>query len=418
MRKCETQRVQNGNTADTSVRCQTHLVDPSLVWFRFFSPFHAILQFALFPRRECNLTAIVLSFHPGRVAGMGGTVSKISNRFLFIPPPTYHPRDLPDQTNRIHIVTGGYGGIGLELAKALYAKNATIYILGRDSVKASAAIALLKDSGSAGSAGRVEFIGCDLADLATIKPAAEEFMRRESSLHVLTNSAGVFLPPRGILTAQGHDMQIGVNCLGHFVLTMCLLPILQRTAEAASSTGQAGSVRVTWASSVAVDVGSPKGGIVWDSDNTMGGPDFSSPVANYTQSKVGMLFLAQEMAMRYGEKADPSRRGRGVVSVAWDPGNVASDLGRYVPWLVWRLMKMTYLYPVAMGVHSPLLAGWSEEARAMYDDEDNGDMVIAWGRLANVRADVRRNLKRKVDGGDGGAERFWKWCEEMTAEFI
>lgn len=169
---------------------------------------------------------------------------------------------------------------------------------------------------------------------------------------------------------------------------------------------------------MAVDVGSPFGGIIWDSKSSTGWPEVSKPFRNYAQSKVGMLYLAREMALRYGGESASSPTGPGIFSVAWDPGNVVSELTRNVPWFVWRMMKMTYLHPIAMAVHSPLFAGWSEEVMKLNNDGESADMVIGWGRLAPVRSDIKSNLKRKSNGGNGGAQRFWQWCEQVTADFI
>ncbi|KAF2102988.1 NAD(P)-binding protein [Rhizodiscina lignyota] len=337
---------------------------------------------------------------------MGETFSKLLDHTYYIPPPAFIPAHLPDQSGRVHIVTGGYTGIGLQLVKHLYEKNAFVYILGRSGEKADTAISSLRKS-LPNSSGRLEFIPCDLADLANVKSAAQEFKRREQRLDVLTNNAGVMIPPKASATAQGHDMQVGVNCLAHFALILCLLPVLQRTAAASPP----GSVRVTWASSMAVTVGAPRGGMVWDANS--GAPDTSNSLRNYMQSKVGMLYLAVEMSRRYGTNSDKES----IVSVSWDPGNVVSDLGRHIHWLVYWFMLKTYLYPLEMGAYSPLFAGWSEEVIDM-EKGSKGDWVIPWGRLADVRSDIKVHLKRQSDGGGGDAERFWNWCEKMTSDFV
>lgn len=330
---------------------------------------------------------------------MGETFSKLIDHAFVIPPPTF--KTIPDQKGRVHIITGGYTGVGFELSKALFEKNATVYILGRSEEKGAAAMSSLK-SAFRNSDGRVEFVPCDLADLASVKAAAGEFSRREQRLDVLTNNAGVMTPPKNILTAQGHDMQMGTNCLGHFVLTYHLLPLLQRTAKMSPP----GAVRVSWASSMAVNVTSPKGGLVWD-DKT-GGPDLSSITRNYTLSKLGSLYLATEMAARYGTGDE------GIVSVAWDPGNLDSGLQRHLPWLVYKILLWTYLQPVAKGVYGPMFAGWSADIGL----DNNGAWVIPWGRLSKVRSDIQPHLKRKSQGGGGDAERFWAWCERETKDYI
>jgi len=77
----------------------------------------------------------------------------------------------------------------LQLSRILHLTNGTVYIAGRSQEKAFRAIEEIK-SANPSSNGRLEFLQVDLADLTTIKKAADEFMFKESSLHVLTNNAG------------------------------------------------------------------------------------------------------------------------------------------------------------------------------------------------------------------------------------
>lgn len=93
--------------------------------------------------------------------------------------------------------------------------------------------------------------------------------------------------------AQGHELQMGTNCLGHFLFTQLLYPLIQKTIASSPPN----SVRVTWAGSSAIDIVSPRGGV--DFDDT-GAPKISSnQQVNYGQSKTGSLFFATEYARRY-----------------------------------------------------------------------------------------------------------------------
>jgi retinol dehydrogenase-12 len=102
---------------------------------------------------------------------------------------------------QVIIVTGGYSGIGYELVKLLYAKNATVYIAGRneaEGLKALKAIAALHSN----SKGRLEFLYLDLSDLNVVKESAQAYLSRESRLDVLCNNAGVMGTPTEEKTAQ------------------------------------------------------------------------------------------------------------------------------------------------------------------------------------------------------------------------
>lgn len=161
----------------------------------------------------------------------------------FVPQPTLTESNLPPESNRVFIVTGGYSGVGKELVKLLYQAHGIIYIAGRNVSKAHAAIEETKSLFRA-SDHRLEYLSLNLATLSTIKTSAEAFMARESRLDVLTNNPDFMTPSVGSRAAQGHELQMGTHALGHFLFTMHLLPILQKTA----SISPPNTVRVTWAS--------------------------------------------------------------------------------------------------------------------------------------------------------------------------
>lgn len=123
-------------------------------------------------------------------------------------------------------------------------------------------------------------------------------------------------PPKGSTDAQDHDLHVGTNCLGPYLLYQLLLPLLTQTA-ASSPTA---SVRVTWAASAAVHVDCPQPhGMVIDGDG--GGPRNQGVSSNYGQTKVGNVFLARELARTTPET--------GVVHAAFNPGNLRTELQRY-----------------------------------------------------------------------------------------
>lgn len=204
-------------------------------------------------------------------------------------------------------------------------------------------------------------------------------------------------PPTGSKSKQGHELQMGTNCLGPFLLTKLLTPLLRKTAALPDT--PSGSVRVTWAASLGVDVYSPPGGVTLD-DHGDCIPDGSRNEPNYGATKAGNYFLASQFALRHGDG--------GVVANAWNPGNLHTELQRHMGVVVRWLMKLM-LYAPRFGAYTELWAGWSEEAGRK---ERNGGYVWPWGRFGEVRGDVAREL------GEGGkAEKFWTWCERETAEY-
>ena len=189
-------------------------------------------------------------------------------------------------------MTGGASGIGLELVKILYAHNAKVYIAARSEQKASRAITSVENSFPK-SKGELVFIHLDLNDLALVKESAESFLSKESRLDVLWNNAGVMTPPQGSKTKQNYEAQLGTNCLGPFLFTKLLTPLLIETAKSAPR----GSVRVCWLASSAAEVMSPKPGGV-DLKNL----DYKKEQTawyKYGASKAGNVLYAKELAKRY-----------------------------------------------------------------------------------------------------------------------
>lgn len=89
------------------------------------------------------------------------------------------------------MISGGYAGIGFQLAQILYRSNATVYIVGRSRDKARAAIADIEAATTTNTTGALKFLELDLADTSTIRPAVSSFLASEERLDVLVNNAGV-----------------------------------------------------------------------------------------------------------------------------------------------------------------------------------------------------------------------------------
>ncbi|KAI9825689.1 MAG: hypothetical protein M1832_001033 [Thelocarpon impressellum] len=322
---------------------------------------------------------------------------------------------LAGEKKKVFIVTGGASGVGFELTKLIYQKNATVYIAGRGADNARKAIDESKAKFPQ-SEGRLDFLKLDLADLTGIKASAAEFLSKEDRLDVLWNNAGVMVPPKGSKTVQGHELQLGTNCLAPFLFTQELLPLLKKTAE----TAPAGSVRVIWTGSLMVDLMSPKGGV--NVDDLTYKKDVSQEI-KYAASKAGNALLASEMAKRVGKdgivsvvsRSGPATRSILTSLEALNPGNLKSPLQRHVPAYQMLLMNPILHDPI-YGGYTELFAGLSPEVTLA----QNGGYIIPWGRfqdLAKVRPDIGGSLKSAADGGTGAAERFWAWCEEESRAF-
>ncbi|GKZ37444.1 hypothetical protein AbraIFM66950_008994 [Aspergillus brasiliensis] len=321
---------------------------------------------------------------------------------FFPPRPTFTPDDLPQQSGKVVLITGGASGIGFEVAKVLYRKGAKVYIAGRSESAAQAAIQAIQQSvpkTTKPSSGELEFLELHLDDLTTIKSTASTLKSKESKLDLLFNNAGVSQPPLGSVSKQGIELQLATNCLGPFLLTQLLTPLLEAAASSESTTS--GSVRVIWTSSQAVELSAPPEGIIMS--------ELTNPpkdaVRNYVTSKLGNWFLATEMSRRYGDK--------GIVSVAQNPGAANTNLLRNARWM--KILSWPLLHSPALAAHTVLYAGLSGDLGL----ENNGAYVVPWGRFHDAVAPTLLDaMKRKEEGGTGRASEFWEFCVESTRDYM
>ncbi|KAF4457043.1 hypothetical protein F53441_958 [Fusarium austroafricanum] len=311
--------------------------------------------------------------------------------------PKFTEANVPDLTGKVTIVTGANTGVGREIAQVLYSKNATVWAAARSEEKGRAAIEGIQKQ-HPDSKGSIKYLKLDLADLTTIGASAKEFLAAETKLDILFNNAGVMTPPEGSKTVQGYELQLGVNCLGHFLFTKHLTPLLQSTAKTAPKN----SVRVIWVSSSAADVLSPKHG--FERDNL----DYHKPrniLHKYACSKAGNFYHNTEFAKKH--------KNDGIISVSLNPGNLRSELDRSSPWYLYYPRTFT-TYPPLYGAYTELFAAFSEDITV----EKSGVWVAPWGRFMPIRSDLQKGALSESEGGTGMAEFFWNWSEEQVKPYF
>jgi NAD(P)-dependent dehydrogenase (short-subunit alcohol dehydrogenase family) len=311
---------------------------------------------------------------------------------MFPPHLSFKFAELPSQKNKVFLITGGTSGIGFEAAKILYAKGGKVYIAGRSREQGHAAIQAVKDAVQhPAEGGKLDFLLLVLDDLTKIKTTVDEFQSKESKLDVLFNNAGVSQPPVGSVSVQNIELQLATNCLGPFLLTKLVQPILNAAATA----------RVVWTSSQVVELSAPPEVMIMS--------ELTSPpkdnVRNYTNSKLGNWFLAVEMARRYG--------GTGIVSVAQNPGAAKTNLLRNAKWM--KILSRPLLHSPEMAAHTMIYAGLSDDLGL----HNNGAYIIPWGRIHQAMApNIVKATKLEDDGGTGRARKFWEFCDEKTEGYV
>ncbi|KAF3480464.1 short-chain dehydrogenase [Arthroderma uncinatum] len=324
---------------------------------------------------------------------MRGTVSFVQQ--CFPGKPEFTEKDVPDLKGKVAIVTGSNTGLGKEITQMLYSKNAKVYMMTRSEEKTKQAIDAIR-AAVPQSEGDLIFIHLDLADLESVKTAADEFNRREQKLHLLVNNAGVGFPERGSKTKQGHELQLGVNCIGSFALTTHLTPILVSTAKVSPPN----AVRIIWVSSSAAEAVEPKTFM----DN-LSEIEKKTPLDQYAMSKFGNYLHATEFASRL--KSD------GVLSVSLNPGSLDSDFWRSQGAMMTCILQKTVLHPPVFGAYTVIFAAFSRKITL-----DNSSRFVApWGKFWKLPEDMLAAAKSESEGGTGTARQFWDWTEAQVKPY-
>ncbi|XP_077416210.1 retinol dehydrogenase 12 isoform X2 [Vanacampus margaritifer] len=198
------------------------------------------------------------------------------------------------------LITGANTGIGKETAMDLAIRGARVVMACRDVDKGEGAAASIR---AAYPEAQVEVRELDLADTCSVRSFAQQFLTDFTHLHILINNAGVMMCPY-TKTNDGFEMHIGVNHLGHFLLTSLLMGLLKRSAPA----------RIVVVSSLAHNFG----WIRFHDLHSQG--SYNSGLA-YCQSKLANVLFARELARRL--------KGSSVTVNSVHPGTVNSDLTRH-----------------------------------------------------------------------------------------
>jgi NAD(P)-dependent dehydrogenase (short-subunit alcohol dehydrogenase family) len=153
---------------------------------------------------------------------------------------------MPGQHGRTVLVTGANSGIGFQAALELARHGAVVLLACRDAGRGGAARGAIVRQVPAAA---VELVALDLADLDSVARLADQVLGRAGGLDLLINNAGVMAVPGRQVTAQGFELQFGTNHLGHFALTLCLLPVLlarpgSRVVTVSSLVHRFGSIRL------------------------------------------------------------------------------------------------------------------------------------------------------------------------------
>ncbi|XP_054153458.1 retinol dehydrogenase 11-like [Oppia nitens] len=249
-----------------------------------------------------------------------------------------------DLNGKVVLVTGANTGIGKETVYQLALSGAKVIIGSRNVEKGENAA---KDIRSRYEKANVVVMKLDLASFASIRQFAKELKERESKLDILVNNAGVMRCPYST-TEDGFEMQFGTNHLGHFLLTLSVMSLLQSAPKA----------RIVNVSAALYVFGK----IHFENINLRN--NAYTPLMGYYQSKLANILFTKELATRLGSKSS-------VNAYSLHPGVIETELQRSFPKWMTRLGKILTI-SLEMGVQTTLYCALDDsldnESGYYYDD--------------------------------------------------
>ncbi|MGN6828024.1 SDR family NAD(P)-dependent oxidoreductase [Paucibacter sp. M5-1] len=205
-----------------------------------------------------------------------------------------------DLRGKRFLITGTSAGIGVETARSLVARGASVVGMVRDLDKARAATASVQ-SAAASSGGSFELLELDLASLSSVRTCAHDLLADGRPFEAIIANAGVMATPFG-RTEDGFEVQFATNYLGHFALINLIEPLLIDGGRLVMLSSQAHRV----------------------ADVDLDDPNFTQqaydPFVAYGRSKTAETLLAVEFDRRH--------RHRGIRAAAVMPGNSLTELPR------------------------------------------------------------------------------------------
>ena len=288
--------------------------------------------------------------------------------------------DIPDQSGRTALVTGANSGLGLHTSIALARRGARLLMACRNPAKAGEALSRVQADVPGAQA---ELVSLDLASLASVRAAATSVAGRTEKLDLLIDNAGVMAIPRA-QTADGFEMQMGTNHLGHFALTGLVLPLLLAGNDP----------RVVVVTSDAHKIGRMR------FDDLMGEKSYGRWSA-YGQSKLANLLFMREL--------DRRAAGR-LKAMAAHPGYAATNLqsnhGNPVVDLFMRIGNRVI-------AQSDEAGAWPQLYAATMADVKGGEYFGPSG-VFGLRGTPDRDSPNRAASDAETARRLWEVSETLT----
>ena len=264
-------------------------------------------------------------------------------------PKGWTPDRLISLAGKTYVITGANAGAGFEGARILLAKGASVVMLNRSAERSAAAIETLKQE--FGADAEVSFVRMDLAELASVRAAAEEVLQTVPRIDALICNAAIAQVPTRKLTPDGFESQLGTNHYGHFVLSGMLFDRIEESGG-----------RIV----VVASLGYKMGLRTIQFDDMNWDRNYGANTA-YSQSKLAQMMFAYELQ----DRVKAAHKNVGVY--ACHPGSSATSLiktsGSLATRIVFGLMSLSPLVQSAEKRAYPEVMCATEdglEQRALY----------------------------------------------------
>ena len=276
--------------------------------------------------------------------------------------------------DRPHVfVTGANSGLGFAASMALAQRGWYVHMACRNEEKGRTAAALVNERFGSGSAA---FVRCDLASFSSIRQAVKPLSQGNVKLTALVNNAGI-ISYRRETTADGLELQLGVNHLGHFLLTHLLLPQMEWE----------GTVRPRI---LTVTSGAHKIGRIHWQDLQL--EQRYSAFRSYSQSKLANILFTYELSRRLGDRAFVNCVHPGAVA-----SNFGKDTGGVVAAFIFKAFARFFLSP-----------DQAAEALTALIDENRGEVTGKYFDKKTPKPSSQRSYDNET------AQRLWQESEALV----
>ncbi|CAG2103980.1 unnamed protein product, partial [Medioppia subpectinata] len=281
---------------------------------------------------------------------------------------------------QVVVITGANTGIGKETAYQMTLRGAKVIIGCRDESRAENAI---KDIKQRNPKADIYSLPLDLSSLQSVRQFVTEITKRETKVDILINNAGIAFTPEWA-TADGFEMAFGTNHLGHYLLTLSLLPLMKQ------SIGTGRAARVVNVSSCIHALGN----IHFENINLRNGA--YHPQKAYAQSKLANVLFTRELARRLGSDS-------GVNSYSLHPGAVQSEGARHMTGvqkflvnIMLKVMAIDVVKGCQTSLYCALDEGLDNESGFYYDNCQRIDAMVSTAT------------------DDKSAQQLWQLSEELV----